>query len=132
MTDIHIDLDWKRGRSPSAFGGRMILFKKRLNKELEEAMQDSVLWVERDAKEFAPVDTGNLRASIASMVESSGVLKSEVRGVIGSNVDYAPFQEFGTSRMGAQSFLRPAMEKNRDRILKRFRQAVQDAGDGLF
>jgi len=132
MTDLDIDIDieWERGRSPAAFARKMALFKTRLNSELEQAMQESVLWVERDAKRFAPVDTGTLRASIASMVE--GAVKDEIRGIVGSNVEYAPFQEMGTSKMDANPFLMPAVEKNRDRILKRFRKAVQDAGDGLF
>ena len=132
MTDLDIDLDieWKRGRSPEAFASKMVLFKKRLGNELEQAMQESVLWVERDAKRFAPVLTGTLRASIASMVE--GTVTDEIRGYIGSNVSYSIHQEFGTSKMGAQPYLRPSIEKNRERILQRFRTAVQDAADGLF
>ena len=128
--DLDIDVEWKRGRSPAAFASKMVLFKKRLNSELEQAMQESVLWVERDAKQFAPVDTGTLRASIASMVE--GTVKDEIRGYIGSNVSYALFQEMGTSKMDANPFIMPAVEKNRERILQRFRTAVQDAADGLF
>jgi HK97 gp10 family phage protein len=31
--------------------------------------------------------------------------------VVGSNVYYAPFHEFGTSKMGARPFMRPAFEK---------------------
>jgi HK97 gp10 family phage protein len=31
-----------------------------------------------------------------------------LRLVVGSNVDYAPFVEFGTSRQAAQPYLRPA------------------------
>jgi hypothetical protein len=92
MTDLDIDIDieWKRGRSPAAFASKMALFEKRLDSELEQAMQQSVLWVERDAKQFAPVgETGNLRASIASTVE--GTVKDEIRGYIGSNIKYAPF-----------------------------------------
>lgn len=68
-----------------------------------------------EAKRNAPVDTGRLRASIvAGQAEASeyGVSvevkaggKSELDDVL---VDYAPYIEFGTSRMAAQPFLTPA------------------------
>lgn len=62
--------------------------------------------VERQAKHLCPVDTGRLRASITWAMES------DARGllaIVGTNVVYAPFVEFGTSRMAAQPFLRPAL-----------------------
>lgn len=127
---VDINIDWKTGKSPQAFAARMAAFKKRLDGELENAMQDSVAWVEADAKKRAPVDTGTLRASIAGMVKAD--VNDGVKGYIGSNVEYAPVQEFGSARMGAQPFLTPAIEKNRDRIKDRFREAVDDAARGLF
>lgn len=45
------------------------------------------------AGNFAPVDTGRLKGSI-----SSAVVESENAVYIGTNVEYAPYQEFGTSR----------------------------------
>lgn len=62
---------------------------------------------ELSAKEHAPVDTGNLRRSITHEV---------IRGQdgwfvqIGTNVDYAIFQELGTRFHPAHPFLRPAIE----------------------
>lgn len=44
----------------------------------------------------------------------TGGQKFEV--VVGTNVDYAPFIEFGTSKMVATPFLRPAFEANRLRL----------------
>jgi len=83
--------------------------------DAEEAkMRQALLRIERDAKQIVPVDTGDLRASIESRVIRNA--EGEVVGVIGSNVKYAPFIEFGTSKMGAQPFLRPAVEKNRETI----------------
>ena len=58
-----------------------------------EAMRDSALYVERDAKRYAPVDTGRLRASITPSIRSDA---TGVQGVIGSNVVYAPYMELGT------------------------------------
>jgi HK97 gp10 family phage protein len=63
--------------------------------------------VTRRAKELAPVDTGRLRSSI------DNDLGRDDRGLvarIGSDVVYAPYVEFGTRRMRAQPFLRPALD----------------------
>jgi phage gpG-like protein len=57
------------------------------------AMRDATLMVTRDAKKNAPVDTGRLRASITPEVIDVG---ETIRGVVGSNVSYAPYVELGT------------------------------------
>ena len=85
-----IEFDWKGGKSPSAFVGKLALFDRALDNRLEAAMDDAVLMVEREAKGRAPVDTGNLRASIASEVRTD--VKEAVKGVVGSGVSYAPFR----------------------------------------
>lgn len=63
--------------------------------------------VQRGAKRNCPVDTGRLRSSIAEELgsDSQGLVE-----VVGTDVDYAPHVEFGTSRMRAQPFLRPALD----------------------
>lgn len=68
---------------------------------------------ERAAKEHVAVDTGNLRRSITHELGGRG-LEQYVR--IGTNVDYAIFQELGTRHHSAQPFLRPAMEAVRRAI----------------
>lgn len=60
------------------------------------AMHRATLLVERSAKINAPVDTGHLRASIASEVRVEGQGGSTVTGVVGSNVLYSGFMELGT------------------------------------
>jgi HK97 gp10 family phage protein len=64
--------------------------------------------VERRAKQLAPVDTGRLRSSITHSLgnDSDGLV-----GLAGTNVEYARHVEFGTSRMGARAFLRPALDE---------------------
>lgn len=74
---------------------------KRIHRDLhtspmESAMRQAVLVVERDAKKNAPVDTGRLRASITGEVRSEGLFSSTVKGIVGSNVKYAPYVELGT------------------------------------
>lgn len=59
--------------------------------------------MERYAKENAPVDTGRLRNSIGNYVDDD-------TAYVGTNVEYAPYQEFGTSRQSGKAFLAPAIE----------------------
>lgn len=62
--------------------------------------------VDRAAKRLAPVDTGRLRSSINWRIERDPF---GLRAVVGTNVHYAVYQEFGTSKMPAHPFLRPAL-----------------------
>lgn len=64
--------------------------------EMVNTMFKATNMVMRDAKKFAPVDTGRLRGSITPSVRSVGLLGRRVQGVVGSNVEYAPFMEEGT------------------------------------
>lgn len=57
--------------------------------------------------------TGRLRQSIAHAVTFEG---QAVVGKVGTNVEYAPFLEFGTRRMEARPFLRPTLFRERKRI----------------
>lgn len=54
------------------------------------------------AKQLAPVDTGALRDSYAAEPLSSTTV------LVGSDIEYAPFVEYGTSRSPAQPHLTPA------------------------
>jgi HK97 gp10 family phage protein len=88
-----------------------------------------LLAIEGDAKRFAPVDTGNLRASIDSEVRIEGVQEGDLAGFVGTNVEYAPFQELGTARMEANPFLRPAVEKNKDMIEDELGATIEEVAD---
>lgn len=97
--------------------------------------------VEASAKQKAPRDTGALRRSITSEVS---VDSNEISGVVFTPLEYAPYIEYGTglfaegegrkdvpwcyqddkgewhttSGMHPQPFMRPALEENREDILK--------------
>lgn len=59
------------------------------------------------AKMLCPVDTGNLRNSIAHEMRGENTV------AVGTNVHYAPYVELGTSKMRAQPYLRPALETHK-------------------
>lgn len=63
---------------------------------------------ERHAKEAltqqGAVDTGRLRNSVTHQVISEDSV------AIGTNVEYAPYIEFGTYKMDARPYIRPAIE----------------------
>jgi len=121
------------------------------------AMRDSVLQIDRDAKKNAPVSDGILRASILPGVRMSG---SEVEGVVGTDLNYAPYMEFGTrphwppiaalerwaykhhtsaflvaraiARHGTKPrrFMQQAFETNEDNIIRRFERALEEVVNG--
>jgi HK97 gp10 family phage protein len=82
-----------------------------ISKAIIKALNLSALVVKTAAKTLSPVRTGNLRASIGSRVEG---LRQEA--YVGSNVEYAEYQEYGTKYMAAQPYLRPALEQNIDNV----------------
>lgn len=72
----------------------------------QQALLTAVMPTVNRAKELAPYRTGTLRRSIGS---EPGPGKFEV--TIGTDVEYAPYLEFGTSRMSPRPYLRPAIEE---------------------
>lgn len=77
--------------------------------------------IEGKAKDFAPVDTGALRDSITTQIDE---LPKTIRGVVAPHVHYAIYQEFGTYKMKAQPFMRPAVDESRDAINEIFRNNI--------
>jgi HK97 gp10 family phage protein len=104
-------------------------------------IERSAINIEREAKNACPVDFGILRSSIEKTVDASDagrILSAEV----GTNVEYAPFVEFGTGsgvsvpagqeefamqfkgktgrkrNYPARPFLFPAWEQERPKFLK--------------
>lgn len=101
--------------------------------------------VERSAKQKAPKDTGELRRSISSKVED-GV------GIIFTPLEYAPYVEYGTglfaenggrsdvpwsyqddsgewhttSGQKPQPFMRPALDENREQILRIIKEGITE------
>tara|TARA_R100000501_G_C2546675_1_gene63127 strand:+ start:161 stop:550 length:390 start_codon:yes stop_codon:yes gene_type:complete len=69
--------------------------KNTLGKPLSEQIGLTTAQLEAGVKKATPVVTGRLRGSIFSEINPH-------KSVVGTNVFYAPFVEFGTSRMDAR------------------------------
>ena len=114
-------------------------------KKLNQILSQACLIVENQARRDAPVDNGVLRNSIRSEVEGQ-------QGVVGTNIEYAPYVEFGTGlfavngdgrqtpwsyqdEMGEwhttigqhpQPFLGPALEMNRETIINFIKERLEN------
>ena len=121
--------------------------KKESNSQIAKAMLQIGLLVQASATYRAPVDLGNLKNSIQ--------IEAEAREVtIGTNVEYAPYLEFGTGIYAEkgdgrktpwmyfnrklntylwtrgnkpQPFLRPALDENVERIKTLIANALNSA-----
>lgn len=116
--------------------------------DVNQAMEQACILVENEAKIKCPVDNGLLRNSITHYIEDN---PNELVGVVGTNVEYAPYVEFGTgiySSLGngrqdrwkykdakgewhstigqhPQPYLQPALEENRRKIEKMFKEQIK-------
>lgn len=118
-------------------------------KKVAAAMGKVCALVERAAKQKAPKDTGELRRSITSKVDTGA---GEVTGVVYTPLEYAPYIEFGTglfaesggrtdvpwnyqddegnwhstSGMKPQPYMRPALNENREEIIRILKEGVSN------
>lgn len=103
----------------------------RLKKSTEDNIRQICIDIRDTAKAKAPVDTGSLQASIRLQTyhaTGSAIIKLGVSagGYVtnprtGRIVNYARFVEYGTSRMRAQPYMRPAIEQHKSRLPKMYR-----------
>ena len=101
---------------------RLPAISAQLRPLVADEVKRATLDIEARAKARTPVRTGTLRRSIASVFENGGLT-----GRVGPSVLYGKFVEFGTRRMGARPFMRPAAEA----VLPRFAERVKAALRGL-
>ena len=80
-----------------------------MNQAIAKALTMIGLKAESNAKAICPVDTGRLRNSITNAIDT------EANAVyIGTNVEYAPYVELGTSRRKPHPYLKPAAADHAD------------------
>ena len=80
-------------------------FLRELVTKIPAALEECGLVAEGYSKRLCPVDTGNLRNSITHTVIENTMY-------LGTNVEYAPYVELGTTRTRAQPYIKPALENN--------------------
>ncbi len=97
-------------------GALLQLIPERVKQIVAKAADD----VEANAKAVVPVDTGNLKSSIQTTFEDAGA----VAYVGPRSVDYAIHVEYGTVKMRAQPYMRPAAERVRPAFVAAMKQVA--------
>ena len=113
------------------------------NEKITDILTRACLLVERSAKQKAPKGDGDLRRSIQSTVKDN-------EGIVFTPLEYAPYVEYGTglfaenggrqdvpwiykddkgnwhstSGQHPQPYMRPALDENREQILKMFKDGI--------
>lgn len=140
----YIDL----GKNPQLAKQRMGVSRDKIIGALGRGMEKSLAYIEGDAKREVKADLGRLRASIT---HRTTVNETEIRGRVGTNVEYGPYYHEGTGiyatngngrqtpwvykdrhgimhftrGMHPHPFLRLAKDKNRERIGRTFVEEVR-------
>ena len=88
----------------------------KLKEKIGDNLEEVGLFIEQEAKknitEMGAVKTGILRGSITHETD-----EGKLSTIIGTNVEYAPFVELGTSKMQPRPYLRYALYKNKKEII---------------
>ena len=93
----------------------------------QKALNTAAIIVEGSAVLRCPVDSGNLRGSISHQVLAD-------HAKVGTNVDYAPYPEFGVASKPSypkQPYLRPALDENKGKAQKAMSDIYQSAIKGV-
>lgn len=90
-----------------------------LRREIDDRLEKSGLLISNAAKQFSPIDTGRLRASIQSVKEGNTVY-------IGTNVYYGVYQELGTRYQSGTPFLRPGLNNSRGALIALWKTPVNE------
>jgi len=126
--------------------------KSQIELLLQEGLEKALILMESDAKrECDAIDEGLLRASINHAKESDD---NEIRGRVGTNLEYAPYVHYGTGIYATDGngrktgwwfegdsvkwrgkhftrgqkphpFLQKSMDKNRDKLANIFKKATE-------
>jgi len=140
-----VDLEVKVGVETEALIRRLEKIGQDGRAETLEQLEKIAEMIQDEARILCPVETGSLQRSIKAFKReglgpgalcSVGVSAGNA-GVVnpktGREVDYARFVEYGTSRMAAKPFLRPALATVRPLIMTMiqgaWRKAMEEGGE---
>ena len=91
---------------------------------LEKATKQTALAAQADARDNAPVDTGNLKQSISTEHERS---REAATSTVYTNVEYGLYQEIGTVKMAAHPYMMPALNANKSTFEQLARKELETA-----
>ena len=109
-----------------------------LDRATERALRKIGIVIAGQSILMAPVQTGRLRGSITYATQTDRS-DAKIKGDevsrptdkytlhIGTNIEYAPYCEYGTKNMGAQPFLRPAFDRNKKNAQKIYADEIKAA-----
>jgi HK97 gp10 family phage protein len=99
---------------------------------LEEAANAGAKIVVEAAKENISEDTGRAKENIHQETYSKTQTKAEVDVAPESKgAFYTRFLEFGTSKMSARPFMRPAIDNNQDIVVEKIKTTLADKIEGI-
>lgn len=107
------------------FRSRTKEFMAFLQKEIDNAVTESAEVMAGNIKAITPVDTGRLRNSITA---SSHLLDGRLptgEGEVGTNVEYAPYVEYGTRFQKPQPYMRRGAENSVPAVNRIFKERMQ-------
>ena len=89
------------------------------------AMKTTTGQVQAQAKQIAPKRTGYMVNNI--LVEPVKKTTASVTGTVNAKADYSSFVEFGTYKMSAEPFIRPAISAEQSLFIKTTMDKLQEA-----
>ena len=93
-----------------------------MDRAIAKALTMIGLEAEGNAKAICPVDTGRLRNSITNAIDTE-----EDAVYIGTNVEYGPYVELGTSRRHPHPYLKPAAADHADEYRSILKSCLKSA-----
>jgi HK97 gp10 family phage protein len=89
------------------------------------AMKTTTGQVQAQAKQIAPKRTGFMANNIS--VEPVKKTATSVTGTVNAKADYSSFVEFGTYKMSAEPFIRPAVSAGQSLFIKTTMDKLKEA-----
>ena len=90
-----------------------------------EAVINVLERMKEDAEALVPYRTGKLWKSIDYEVYQVPSNIGPIVGELTANTDYAQYVEYGTSRMAARPFIRPAYEAHKHELMEEVERSVR-------
>ena len=109
---VHVVTEMRWHRHPAAISAQALT-------NAEQAVVKTLSDINGQAKQLVRVDTGNLKNSISTEMESRLAGTTGARDVL-----YAIYQEYGTYKMSGKPYMRPAAEQARPAFVAAMRQIL--------